>query len=92
MENGRLLNPHLDATVLFLLSSHGSPLDSPVFLGFFSSFFFKSLRNTLLSRLNPVGGKVSWSLCYFQTEQKPRQLSSPNEGGIKIHSLGLEGQ
>lgn len=57
-----------------------------------SFFFYKSVWNTLLSSLNPLGGKVPWSLGDFQSEQKPRQLPSPDEGEIETKSLGLEGK
>lgn len=60
--------------------------------GFLFLFFYKSVWNTLLSSLNPLGGKVPWSLGYFQSEQQPRQLPSPDEGEIETKSLGLEGK
>lgn len=87
-----LLNFHLDATVLFLLSSRGCPLDCPVFLWFSRPFFYKSIWNTLLSSWNPLGGKVPWGLGDLQSEQKPRQLPSPDEGEIETKSLGLGGK
>lgn len=60
--------------------------------GFLFLFFYKSVWDTLLSSLNPLGGKVPWSLGDFQSEQKPRQLPSPDEGEIETKSLGLEGK
>lgn len=60
--------------------------------GFLFLFFLQVRLEYPTVKFELLGGKVPWGLCDFQSEQKPRQLPSPHEGGIETKSFGLGGR